>query len=163
MLPDRPMPGVPPMAKYYSMNTHTIVVLASAVVGFAASVAVAAPCPDLSGKFACPASKRYKQAAMTVDVAMANEPSGVVYSYRYNGAPEPTTVNADGQRRFQAQKKRWQVDSCRDGALVSETFASEKSAKVVKWSKQRINASGDYEVTITGGKVSMLCKRVAAK
>ncbi len=124
-----------------------------------AADAVSPSCPDLSGRFACPASETYKQAAMTVVVS--NDLVAKTYRFEYDGK-RSSELTADGVKRAGKKGGKWSRNSCKVGALRTETFSSEKSAEVASWSEQRINKDGDYEVTVTGGKISLVCRRAAA-
>ena len=139
------------------MRIRIALLTAAAVLSCVPAFAAETACPDLSGTFLCPASERYKQAAMTVEVR--NDLPAKAYTFVYDGK-RSVKLSADGARKHDKKTKKWSRDFCRGDALVTERFASADAAKAAAWSEQRINKAGDYEVTATGGKVALVCRRV---
>lgn len=131
----------------------------AALVGlfFFASVSASATCPDLGGEFLCPPSERYKQ-PKEYAVSVEKSPFADEYTFKY-ASGNTAVLKADGKRNYSKEQKQWVRHSCDGKALLTEHFKTEKADKAAAWSKQEIDSDGNYKVTVTGNKVSLLCKR----
>lgn len=112
-------------------------------------------CPDLSGKFSCPAVARYKQKALTITVK--SDPAARTYEFSYDDGAPPVKVAADGKR--ERSGKVWSSYVCRDSALIQIVFKDAKTKKAGGGSRQRLDKDGRYEVSAPDGKVTLLCPR----
>lgn len=145
------------------MNCSRIFLAAGAIC-LAASLSRAAEakadaCPDLSGKFACPAVERYHQKAMSILVQ--NDLAAKTFNFSYDDGSPAATIVANGKRKQAGGKKKsWSRYFCRDHALMQAAFKDAKATKASGGSSQRINKDGDYEVAGPDGKVTLVCRRV---
>jgi hypothetical protein len=123
-----------------------------------AAAAKGAVCPDLSGKFECPAVERYHQKAMTITVA--NDLAARTFQFAYDDGSPAVNVSADGKRKGgDGRKKAWSSYVCRDGSLFQLVFTDAKTKKASGGSRQRLNKDGDYEVSGPDGTVTLVCRR----
>jgi hypothetical protein len=110
-------------------------------------------CPDLTGRYTCPAVARYKQKEMTITVK--SEPAAKTYEFSYSDGSPEAKVSADGKRVQSG--KTWSSYVCRDKALIQIVFKDAKTKKPSGGSKQRLDKEGRYEVTGPDGKATLLC------
>lgn len=115
-------------------------------------------CPDLSGKFECPAVARFKQKAMTITVK--DDPGAKTFEFAYDDGSPAVKVAANGKRK--GSGKIWSSYVCRDRSLIQIVFKNAKTMKASGGSRQRLDKNGDYEVSGPDGKVSLLCRRAKA-
>jgi len=112
-------------------------------------------CPELSGKFACPAVARYKQKAVTFEVK--DDPAAKTFEFIYDDGSPAVKISADGKRR--PSGKTWASYVCRDQALIQIAFKDAKTKKPGGASKQRLDKDGAYELSGPDGKVALRCPR----
>lgn len=113
-------------------------------------------CPDLSGKFECPAVASYKQKALILMVKNAAK----TFEFGYDDGTPAVKIAANGKRTRSG--KSWSSYVCRNKSLIQLVFKDANNKKSIGGSRQRLDKDGSYEVSGPDGKVTLLCPRAKA-